>query len=229
MRDYHPETYIELVENSQNPFLLNFMNDEMEFLGTQMDGWDNIIDLGAGYGRILPIIKNTNRHYFGIEINPNMFAELESRCNQVEHAIAINGDITELDLSLNLNDLLLSNNLFMLLQNTIGTIEGSVDGLLAHLKNLLHGSNSNLIISFFKKEALGTEGIKMFSNLEEMVGEPDLLRSNFAKGQFISKTGYEAKWWSKPEIDHILNFLEAKIIATRETENFIIYNLTSIL
>jgi tRNA G46 methylase TrmB len=57
---YHwsPEKYIELVEHTSNPLLREYQQVELEYVTSkiQSPGTKTFIDVGAGYGRVLPQI-----------------------------------------------------------------------------------------------------------------------------------------------------------------------------
>lgn len=225
MRNYTPQQYIELVSKSNLPFLQNYMESEINFLtNICKDERKDLIDLGAGYGRILPSIITHVNFYYGIEINDAMFNELKKRTVKYTNSTAIKGDFTELRNILKNRNVKIGNTRFVLLQNTLGVIEGNLSDLLTELKYTLSGY-SELIISIFKSEKLINYGLEMFTSLLSMVGEPDIEYCDFSKGLFRSKTGYEAKWWSEEEIRNIIKYLNVSIVSKVETEIYAIYQL----
>jgi len=226
MRNYDPKKYIKLVENSDFPLLRKFMKDELDFLKRQIEHKNTIIDLGSGYGRIIPFVKQICDKYWGVEINKLMYNELERRALKSSNIEAINGDITNLRKIISANNVPKDDSLYLLLQNTIGTIEGDRYSLLKELRILLEFKSSELVISFFKSSYLKTIGLEMFKSISDMVGEPDLSKCDFDNGVFVSKTGYETKWWSKKDINEIINLLKAKVISFKETNEYIILQLT---
>jgi len=72
---------------------------------------------------------------------------------------------------------------------------------------------------------LKTWGIKMYSKIKKMVGEPDLQKIDFKRGIFISKTGYESKWWNSAEIKGIKNYFGGKLINEIKTPYFYIIHI----
>ena len=57
---YHwsPQKYIELVEHTNNPFLREYQQVELEYVTSKIQSpkTKTFIDVGAGYGRVLPQI-----------------------------------------------------------------------------------------------------------------------------------------------------------------------------
>lgn len=225
MRNYCPSKYIELVENSEVPMLMRFMNQELEFLKKVVGNKNKaIIDLGAGYGRIIPFI-NDSLSYYGIEINPEMFDVLQKRAKSRKNIFVGNGDITKLTEFINEYQLPKNNVIFTLLQNTVGTIEGDLTSLVYEIKNVLREPSNELIISFFRVGALRKDGINMFKSLSSMVGEPDFSKTNFKSGLFVSNTGYEAKWWSDVEINQFIDNFNPKIVSVVKRNEYFICHL----
>ena len=228
MRKYSAEKYIELVEKSYLPLLKELIETE----ATLINNIDNlneksVIDLGAGYGRIIPVIASNYKSYCGIEINKQMFSELEKRCNKIENCTAIHGDMTNLTSYVDAIQIKEENCLFLLLQNTIGTIEGDLTTLLSQIRIVLENIKNSIVISFFKSSKISTSGLELFAAISDMVGQADLKKCDFDNGFFRSNTGYEAKWWSESEIKMIIKKLSAKVISKIESDAFIIYHLKS--
>ena len=83
-----------------------------------------------------------------------------------------------------------------------------------------------VIISLFRQESLKDWGIRMYSKIQEMVGEPDLLKTDFKKGIFISKTGYEAKWWNLTEIEELKDYFRGEVVNEVLTPHFAIIHIS---
>jgi len=225
MRNYDPKKYIKLVENSDFPLLRKFMKDELDFLNRQIEHKNSIIDLGSGYGRIIPYVKEICNEYWGVEINKLMYNELERRALKTSNIKTINGDITNLGEIISTNNVPKDDSLYLLLQNTIGTIEGDRYSLLKELRILLKYKSAELVISFFKSSYLKTIGLEMFKSISDMVGEPDFSKCDFENGLFVSNTDYVAKWWSDEEIFEIIDLLNAKVVSYKEDDEYIIFRL----
>jgi SAM-dependent methyltransferase len=186
------------------------MKDEVVFINNALKGKDyDVIDLGAGYGRIIPQIIKKAKAIVAIELNENMYSELIKNQKNVEKVSCIRNDITKLSDFLHLKT---NNNLFLLCQNTLGVIEGDYLKMFDCLKDLSRKDNIEIIISVFNKDLLHDYGLFLYAHLRDMVGDVDLEKTNFETGKFISKTGYYTKWWSKAEIYDLKNKLNAVII-----------------
>lgn len=217
-RNFNAQDYINLVENSSLQVLNNFMEDEIKLIRRVSPIREKTFyDLGAGHGRLIPYVAPIYKNYLGIEINSLMLEELNKRCLPFDNSLALKKDITKLhNLQIKTKD-----NLFALAQNTIGTIEGSHMQVLESLKKTLRRVNGEVIISFFKAEAMNTFGRnELFPELNQMIGDIDLKSSNLKKGELITKTGYTSKWWSDAEIEELLSVLEMKLIQRIETSHY---------
>ena len=71
---YHPKKYIEFVEQLQDSVLDKYMEHEIAFINDILKKKSyHVLDLGAGYGRIIPKIKNNTERITAIEIDSEMF------------------------------------------------------------------------------------------------------------------------------------------------------------
>lgn len=217
-RNFNAQDYISLVENSSLHVLNNFMKDEIELImRVPCIKEKTFYDLGAGHGRLIPMVAPVFKNYVGVEINLLMFNELNKRCMNFQNTQVFNTDISKLH---NLN-FKTGNNLFVLAQNTIGTIEGEHLKVLESLKNTISKIKGEVIISFFKAEAMNTFGKnELFPELNKMIGDIDIENSNLKKGELITKTGYTSKWWLDDEIKELLSFLDMKLLDKIETSHY---------
>lgn len=225
MRKYTAEKYIELVESIDDDILQSHMKAEIKFI-SQIKGSKSktFIDLGAGHGRILPDLAKIARNVISIEINPNMLEELRKRTKEHENATIIMGDIQELQKLLEKADV--KNPILLLIQNTLGTIEGDYKKVLSEMKAVANKYKGEIILSFFRQEALESWGIKMYSKIAEMTGEPDLEKTDFEKGLFVSKTGYTSKWWNSAEIEEIKKYFGGEVVNEEQTLRFWITHIS---
>ena len=174
MRKYTTEKYIKLVENTNDNILQSYMHAEIDVISKVKNSKDKtFVDLGAGYGRVLPILVKIARNVISIEINPNMIIELRKRTEKYKNAIAIEGDIQKLSSFLEDKDI--KNPVLLLLQNTLGGIEGDYKKVLSEVKSTAKKYDGEVIISLFRKESLKDWGVReLYTKLREMTGEPDL-------------------------------------------------------
>ena len=224
MRQYTAEKYIELVENIDDETLQAHMRSETEVISKVENSKNKtFIDLGAGHGRIFPHLVKIARNVISIELNLDMLAELKRRSLGYKNAIVIKGDIQ------NLSDLLTKTNIknpvLLLLQNTLGTIEGDYKKVLSEMKSVAEKYQGEIIISLFRQESLRNWGLKLYSKVKGIVGDPDLQKTDFNKGIFVSKTGYMAKWWNSDEIKQIKDFFGGKIANEVFTPKFCVIRI----
>ncbi len=221
---YQPKQYIELVERLQDPVLDRYMKDEFDFIREVIKQKKyHVIDLGAGYGRVISRIIKHTESITAIEIDDDMFDALEINQKHIENVKCLKEDITNLSSYLKLSDSY--TNLFLLCQNTLGVIEGDYKNLLKGLRELGENGKTEVIISVFNKNALKKYGVLLYEKLKEMVGEIDLNESKLNEGVFTSQTGYVSKWWSNEEMKQVISLMNAEIISEKETDEYTIYHL----
>lgn len=199
MRDYTTKLYKELVEEIDDEILQRFMEDEKSFIaGITNIKYHTVVDLGAGYGRVVPYLSGISKDVIAIEINPDMHSELNNRASSSSNVTAIQGNF------LKLTDILpksVTEPIFLILQNSLGTIEGGdYKDTLASVIKAAQLHNGQLVLSLLKQPSLASWGVNMYAKIKEMVGEVDMSKSNFDKGIFVSTTGYTSKWWTDEEI-----------------------------
>ena len=225
MRKYTAEKYIELVENIDDSILQSHMKTEIDVISKIKDSKNKtFIDLGAGHGRILPDLVKIARNVISIDINPNMLRELKKRSEMYENASVIKGDIQNLSGLLKNADV--KNPVLLLTQNTLGTIEGDYKKVLSEMKTVAEKYKGEIIISLFRQETLKNWGIELYSKIIEMIGEPDLEKTDFEKGLFVSKTGYTSKWWNSAEIEEIKDYFGGEVINEVKTPHFYIIHIS---
>lgn len=224
MRNYNFNTYISLVENIQLPEFNNYIKNEINFINSIDESKNKtFIEFGAGYGRIFPYIESQIKDYIGVEINPEMFSELEKRALNSEKMASIHQDI------LNINNVHFpiknSKCVVLLLQNTLGTIEGNLNLFLDELKIFSHKNKVELVISVLKAESMKSLGLDFYKKIENICGEIDVQKSDINNGVFVSQTGYESKWWKKKDIIKIISDLDPINSSVSEFENSLICKL----
>jgi hypothetical protein len=163
------------------------------------------------------------RNVISIEFNPDMLKELKKRTEMYDNASMIEGDIQEFSRLLEKADV--RNPVLLLVQNTLGTIEGDYKKVLSEMKAVAKRYKGEVIISLFRQETLKEWGTKLYSTIKEMVGEPDLAKTDFEKGLFVSETGYTSKWWNSQEIKEIKDFFGGNVVKEVLTPNFAIIHI----
>lgn len=221
---YHPKKYLEMVERMNDLVLDRYMKDEFDFiLNIVSKNKYHVFDLGAGYGRVISRIIRYVESVTAIELDNDMYNQLEVNERYVDNVHCIKGDITGLSSYISLPNPY--NNLFLLCQNTLGVIEGDYKKMLEEISRIGLYCNAEVIISVFNAEALTGYGVSLYSKISDMVGDIDLSESCLSEGVFVSNTGYLSKWWSKVEINEMLKYMNAKIVALKETYEYSIYHI----
>jgi SAM-dependent methyltransferase len=214
MRSYTAEKYRSLVEETTDPTLQRYMDEERSFIA-RIPGVDRrtIVDLGAGHGRVLGDLARLGERVIAIEINPDMYVGLAQRAASFPEVTTIHGDVLELGRLLD-GDLLVQP-VFLILQNSIGTIEGDDRELLRVVRTQMEKFDGTLVLSLLRRRALPDWGMAMYASLREMVGDPDVENTDFATGRFVTKSGYTSKWWSDAEIEAFkaLGSVEDELVA----------------
>ncbi len=224
MREYTFDEYINITEKNPHPILAKNMQAELDIISSIKNSQDKtFIDLGAGHGRIVDDIASIADKLISIEINPDMLPELRKRSAKHQNAEVLVGDITKL--SKLLQDYSLSNPVFLILQNTLGTIEGSWKKVLEETRKIGVQEDGEVVLSFFRQEALKGWGMDLYDHVGKMTGKPDLEKTDFSKGIFVSQTGYKSKWRSKEEIEDIKEFFGGEVIEENWTDNWCVIHL----
>jgi len=214
MRNFNSTQYQKLFENWDDPVIKAHEKDEFRLIRQLPDLKQKIIlDLGAGYGRILREMSPLIKKILEIEINPEMFQELHKRACVYTNVNVVKADITKLGAELKRHKIKVRRPVLLCLQNTLGTIEGDWRTVLAEMKKIGQKYRGEIVLSLYRQQALKDWGIMTYDHGQVMNGEPDLTKCDFAKGWFESKTGYTSKWWRDEEIDTIKEFLGGKVMA----------------
>lgn len=225
MRNYKPEKYVKLVEQLPMEDFRKYMEFERKYISSIENAKKRtFIELGAGYGRVIPHIHDKINAYKGIEINSDMYYGLKQMTSKYNNTCGIWGDMIDLPQYF-LNDPLVDC-VVMLLQNTLGTIEGEISDLEKGIKKFFKNRSGDLVISVLKAESLSTFGVEFYKAIKPICGEIDYEKCDFEKGLFISKTGYTSQWWTKNQINDFLHKLDANIIHIEESKHFYIFHST---
>jgi SAM-dependent methyltransferase len=215
-RAYTAEAYAALVENTSDSLLAAYMSKEASYMAEiPAIGDRTVIDLGAGHGRLVDNLSQAARNVVAIEINPNMYAELDRRAAKHPNAAAVQGDVLKLPELLANQDV--EKPVFVVAQNSLGTLEGNSRAFLQTLAATARQHNGEIVLSLFRQPALPKWGLGMYERLDTMVGDFDPDESDLEKGYFVSKTGYRSKWWTDAEIEELKSLGEV-VDEVREDE-----------
>ena len=168
-----------------------------------------VIDVGAGYGRILPDIAPKVKSLIAIEINQLMFDQLKKRSQQYKNVTPIQGDANKLSTLLEKANIIYP--VIICFQNSLGTWEGDPRKAISEMKDFAKKRGGEIIISVFNQKALRTKGIQLYTNASELVGQPDINSTDFERGIFRSKSGYVSRWRTDDEIEKMSQELGGKV------------------
>jgi ubiquinone/menaquinone biosynthesis C-methylase UbiE len=222
--DWNTNKYINLVEKTSNPFLQGYMRAELEYITNKIENSKDktFIDVGAGYGRVIPELSIIAKNILAVELDKQMLAELKKRAPQYQNVSVVECDAQEL--SKNLKDFNIDKPVVLCLQNSLGTPHGDPYKIISEMVKVAQ-KNGELIISLFTQEALKDYGIPIYNSVFELVGEPDLEKTDFINGNFISKTGYRSHWWRPEEREQIFKILGGSLVAEVEGDCFYILHI----
>jgi SAM-dependent methyltransferase len=182
------------------------------------------IDLGAGYGRLTRYLAGIAKEVISVEMNHAMLSQLRKVSQELQNSSVIEGDFTMISSILLLEDI--EKIVFLLMQNTLGTLEGAnAEGVFLELKNIAKPVNGEIVISLFRQEALQHWGMQFYQRIQEMSGAPDLEKTDFPAGLFVSETGYTSKWRSKAEIESMIKTLEARVLHEIWSDQYCVLHL----
>ena len=215
VKKFDPKLYFDLFEKWDDPVMQAHFRDEFKIISkVKNPDKKTFIDLGAGYGRVLSNISKIAMNVISIDIDEDMFKELNRRKRSYKSTTAIKGNIAELSKVLDkLEGVEIVNPVLLILQNTLGTIEeGNWRDVLREMRKVARDYKGEVILSLYRQKALKGWGLMTYYHGKEMNGEPDLEKTDFSKGQFVSKTGYTSKWWKDSEIEDMKRFFGGTIL-----------------
>lgn len=226
MRNYTPQEYVQLVENSKVEWFRKYMEAEKEYLINLAQQWSkDFIELWAWYGRVIPTIHDFIDSYLGIELNKEMYRGLTRTTEKYPKSKALFWDITTLVKTLWHTLSSSTSYTLLLLQNTIWTIEGDLSSLENGVKEFFNLYWGNLILSVLKRKSLATLWVEFYSSIEPICGQIDFENSDFSKGIFKTKTWYTSQW-RLDQIEIFVANLNWKVLNTAEYKDFYIFNIS---
>ena len=213
-RVYHwsPQKYIELVEHTDNPLLREYQQVELEYITSkiQSPAAKTFIDVGAGYGRVLPQIAEIARGIIAVEIDQEMLGELRKRAEEYDNVQIVEGDGNQLP------DLLKERNtvkpVVLSLQNSLGPWVGDWRGALSAMRKVAERGKGEVIVSVFCQEEFGDKAIEMYKSVAGLVGEPDFEGIDYEGGIYVTDHGYRTRWWTFDEREKMKQILGGQIV-----------------
>lgn len=225
--DYHwsPERYIDLVENTRFPMLQEYQRVELEYIISKIQTPQSktFIDIGAGYGRVMSQLAGEAKRVIAIELDEEMLEELKRRAEGYRNVDVVSGNgnsLAEL-----LKDKMINNPVLLSLQNSLGTWKGDYHLALDGMRQIAEAQHGEVIVSLLRQEAFEEQAIPMYTTLAELVGEPDLERTDTKRGVFRSKTDYKSQWWTSEQRAEMTRILGGQKAGEVLTPNFWIIHL----
>lgn len=224
--NWSPKLYVDLIENSQFPSVVRYQEAERNYLISKIlsANGKTFVDIGAGYGRVLPLLAKTGKRVIAIEIDKQMLGELRNRAKVFKNVEVIEGDAS------NLCDLLsgkkIESPVLVCLENTLGTWVGDYFKALSQMKKVAEEKKGEVIIAIWRQEAFRRKAVAMYKYIADLVGETDLEKIDYKSGIFWSKTGFRSKWWTKKDREEILSMLGGKKLEGVDDPYFCIFHIT---
>lgn len=212
-QEFHwsPKNYQKYVERSDLPMLREYEEKEVEFVrGVTDPAKKTFIDVGAGYGRVLEDLADISRNVVAVELDENMFLQLEKRASSNPRVQVIHGDANQLVRLVEKSDIV--NPVLVSLQNSIGPWIGDWRIGLAQMREIAEFRGGEVIISAFRQEDFAVYAVDMYSRFTKLLGEPDLEGCDFEKGIYVTDTGYKSRWWTKEEREEMKKILGGSIV-----------------
>jgi SAM-dependent methyltransferase len=203
--------YIDDVEHGSDPGLQEYQAAEIEYITHKISSpaEKTFIDVGGGYGRILPHIAPIAKNVVVVELDNNLSTTLKERAQNFENCQVIVGDANEL--SELLSGIKLYKPVLLCLQNTLGPWVGDRNKVILEMKKVAEENQGEIIISLFCREAIENWGIPMYRSIARLLGNYDEEKSNLAKGIYKTDTGYESYWFSKEDRKRIKERLGGRL------------------
>jgi len=205
--------------------LQEYQRVELDYITTKIQTPQSktFIDIGAGYGRVLPQLAGKAKRVVAIELDEEMLRELKRRAEEYANVDVVSGNgnnLTEL-----LKDENVQNPVLLSLQNSLGTWKGDYHTALEGMRHVAEAPGGEVIISLLRQEAFQEQAVPMYRTLEELVGEADLERTDAKRGVFRSKTDYKSQWWTAKQRAEIAGILGGQKAGEVLTPNFWILHI----
>ena len=222
--NWSPDNYQKYVEATEFPMLRDYEEAEIESIKAIKNPKEKtFVDVGAGYGRVLPVLSRLAKNVIAIEIDQNMFGDLEQKVSSLSNIQIVKGDANNLAELVSDQDL--TQPVLLCLQNSIGTWIGDYKTMLAQMRKIAQSHGGEAVLSSFRQEAFAEFAIPMYTSAAKLVGEPDIEKCDVAKGLFVSKTGYTSRWWTKEEREEMKQILGGHLVQEISEERYFIFHI----
>lgn len=222
---WNSQKYIDLVENGSDPGLLEWEAAEIHYLTTKIDSPQDktFIDVGAGYGRVLPHLARIAKKVIAVEIDENLGRTLQERAGEFANCVVIMGDGSQLGKLLEKQEY--PKPVVLSLQNTLGPWKGDRYSAVDEMRKVAEPKHGEVIVSIFRREAIESWGLEMYHSIAGLLGEYDPTTSDLKNGVFRTKTGYESYWFSAEDREAIKKRLGGSVFGEIITDNFHLFHI----
>lgn len=223
---WNSQKYIDLVEHGSDSGLLEWENAELVYLTTKVESLQDktFIDVGAGYGRVLPHLAGIARQVIAVEIDENLGITLRERAVEFPNCKVIMGSGNELSKLLENESFL--NPVVISLQNTLGPWKGDRLVAVGQMRLVAEPKKGEVIISVFRREAIESWGLEMYHSIAGLLGEYDPKTSDLKNGIYRTKTGYKSYWFSSDEREAIKKRLGGSVVGDVLTDNYHLFHIS---
>ena len=224
--NWDSQKYIDLVEHGNNPGLLEWENAEIHYLTTKIDSPHDktFVDVGAGYGRVLPHLAKIAKKVIAVEIDENLGKTLRKRATEFPNCVVIMGDGNQLGKLLENQDY--PSPVVVSLQNTLGPWKGDRFAAVDEMRRVAEPKKGEIVVSILRREAMENWGLEMYHSIDGLLGEYDPATSDLKNGVFRTKTGYESYWFSADERGAIKKRLGGSVVGEILMDNYHLFHIS---
>ncbi|MEK6837461.1 MAG: class I SAM-dependent methyltransferase [Nanoarchaeota archaeon] len=227
--EWNALNYLTHVEWASKPWFKRYQDTETGYLQTLRDlPLRNVIDAGAGSGRIFREVAPRVKSLVAVDLADNMLDALRAHAKAYSNIIVVKGDYTRLDDVLRKESLLskTDNPLVVCLQNSLGTTKGSMWKAVSEFRKVAEPRDGDIVVSVFNSEALEEYGLPLYKELEGMVGPVDSERTDTNAGVFASKTGYFSQWFTPQLRAELKEKLDGTVLTEIRAPQFTVIHVT---
>lgn len=218
------QAYIDEVENGSDQGLQEYQAREIKFVKDSVKNPEEktFIDIGAGYGRVIPHFVPIAGKVIAIEIDDDLVSTLRTVAGQHPNTEVI---VESGDKLASIVDSSVLKSVILSLQNTLGPWDGIRDTAIEAMRQVAEPRHGEIIISLFCRESLVDWGIPMYATVNTLLGNYDPEKSDIGSGLFATDTGYTSHWFSKSEREAIKKQLGGTLVNEIENHKFHIFHL----
>ena len=185
------------VYQTRHPQVKSYLNQEIAFVQNRLEGSETVLELGAGYGRIMKELAPYCRTILGIDISVDNIAFSEDYLQE-----APNAKIILMDANLLKTDLFqMQFDTVLCLQNALSAMKAVPHALVKQIMELLPPGGRVFISTY--SESFWSHRLAWFQEQAEkgLLGELDLAQCK--EGVIVGKDGFRSYSHSAAELEDI--------------------------